>query len=232
MAENKPFVVNDRRKFTADGEIRPDAPQSSPSSSNDLASEPSSPQATPVSSSAATTSFESGAPPTTEPEGSTEQDLLASPDDLHEDREELPPAPTAEETQQVSRAYDATVDRLDTAMRATNPGGERMPPMTFERLIQSLYMQSLLQLGGAAEPGQPPRVDLIGARQTIDMLAVLTDKVAGNLNEAEDKLLQSALFELRMGFLEVTQALARQAATRQPGAKGGTPIQTGPSIVR
>jgi hypothetical protein len=103
--------------------------------------------------------------------------------------------------------------------------------MTFERVIQSLYMQALLQLGGATEPGQPPQVDLLGARQTIDMLDILAKKTEGNLSEAESKLVATALFELRMGFLEITQALARQAQAKQtgappPGASGG------PKIVR
>ena len=42
---------------------------------------------------------------------------------------------------------------------------------------------------------------------------------------------ESALFELRMGFLEVTQAIARQAAAKQ-GAPGVPPVPGGPSIVR
>jgi len=102
--------------------------------------------------------------------------------------------------------------------------------MNYDRLIQSLYMQALLQLGGATEPGQPAQVDLLGARQTIDMLTVIADKARGNLTDAEDKLTQSALFELRMGFLDVTQAIARQAARQ--GAPGAPPVPGGPSIVR
>ena len=74
-------------------------------------------------------------------------------------------------------------------------------------------------------------MDILGARQTIDMLDVLSAKTEGNRTEAESKLLETALFELRMGFLEVTQALSRQAATRQPGG-GMPPPQGGPSIVR
>jgi hypothetical protein len=89
-------------------------------------------------------------------------------------------------------------------------------------------MQAIMQLGGAAEPGQQPQVDLLGARQSIDMLRILAEKSKGNLTEAEDRLLQSALFEARMGFLEITQHLARQAAAKQPPP--GAP--TGPSIVR
>ena len=66
----------------------------------------------------------------------------------------------------------------------------------------------------------------MGARQSIDMLSILAEKTRGNLSETEQRLLESALFELRMGFLEITQALARSAAT-----KAGAPA-AGPSIVR
>src|SRR6201999_3573916 len=111
----------------------------------------------------------------------------------------LPPL-TPEQIDQAARAYAATVERLDTALRANNLGSEPMPEMTFERLVQSLYMQALIQLGGAAQPGQPPQVDIIGARQTIDMLALIDAKSHGNLTEKEDQFLQSALFEIRMGF--------------------------------
>jgi hypothetical protein len=107
--------------------------------------------------------------------------------------------------------------------------------MSFERVLQSVYMQGIMQLGVAAAPGQQPQVDILGARQTIDMVAILAEKTAGNLSEAEDKLMQSALFELRMAFLEVTQAIARQAQQRQPkpGEPGFPPPPGGgPSIVR
>jgi hypothetical protein len=63
------------------------------------------------------------------------------------------------------------------------------------------------------------------------MLGVLAEKTKGNLSGAESKLLDTALFELHMGFLEMTQELSRQAAARQPGA-GVSPPPGGPSIVR
>lgn len=204
---DKPFVVNDRRKFNADGELRPDAPPSEPRPPRDAAadsssaSQPKGPQAVPP-------------PPPHMPEP--------------EPTPEMPPPPTAEQIEQAVRAYNATVERLDTAIHQANPGMERIPEMSFERLVQSVYMQAIMQLGGAAEPGQQPQVDLLGARQSIDMLAILSDKTEGNLSESEEHLLQSALFESRMGFLEITQLLARQAAAKQ----GAPPPPTGPSIVR
>jgi Domain of unknown function (DUF1844) len=211
MSEKTPFVINDRRKFTAEGELRPDVPHSEP------AHEEPRPPADPSAEAKAPIPFPSPSAETTAAEAAAELP----------DEEQLPPPPTAEQTEQANRAYNATVDRLDTAIRATNPGMERMPEMNYDRLIQSLYMQALLQLGGATEPGQPAQVDLLGARQTIDMLTVIADKARGNLTDAEDKLTQSALFELRMGFLDVTQAIARQAARQ-----GAPPVPGGPSIVR
>ncbi len=102
--------------------------------------------------------------------------------------------------------------------------------MSFEQLVQSLYMTAMMQLGAATHEGQQPQVDILGARQSIDMLGVLAEKTKGNLTPEENRLLDSALFELRMAFLEITQALARQAATKAPAA--GRPGPGGPSIVR
>jgi hypothetical protein len=91
-------------------------------------------------------------------------------------------------------------------------------------------MQAILQLGGGTEPGQQPRVDLIGARNTIDMLAAIAAKTKNNVTAAEQQLLDSALFEMRMGFLEVTQLLARQAASARTGpADGPNPMK--PNLV-
>jgi hypothetical protein len=217
MAEIKEFVVNDRRKFTSEGEARPDAAPSEPKAPRPETLQPAAPTADEFNSSARlTTSGPQAVPNRTE--------IPPAEEPQHSD---APPAPTAEQSDQAQRAFAATVDRLDTAIRAANPGMEPIPEMTFERVIQSLYMQALLQLGGAAAPGEQPQVDILGARQTIDMLGIIVARTRGNLAPAESTLAETALFELHMGFLEVTQAMARQAATRAPGAP-----PAGPSIVR
>jgi hypothetical protein len=199
--QNKPFVITDRRKFTANGELRPDAdpsPAREPRESKPVEAVESKPVEAPV--------------PTNEPE--------------------MPPAPTAEQNEQAKRAYEMTADRLDTAIRAANPGMDHPPVMSFEQLVQSVYLTSIMQLGGTAQEGQQPQVDILGARQSIDMLSVLEEKTKGNLSEEETRLLDSALFELRMAFLEITQALARSSATKATGGGVGRPGPVGPSIVR
>jgi hypothetical protein len=216
---SKPFVVTDRRKFTMEGELRPDADPSpereerAPTPAEPAASQPAAPQ--PIASQPA-----------------------ATPSDA-----ELPPPPTAEENDQARRAYEMTADRLDTAIRSANPGMDHPPAMSFDQLVQSVYMSAMMQLGAATHEGQQPQVDILGARQSIDMLGVLADKTKGNLNPEETRLLDSALFELRMAFLEITQALARSAAAKSPGGPnprgpnpGGPnfsgPGPGGPKIVR
>ncbi|MGD0445599.1 MAG: DUF1844 domain-containing protein [Edaphobacter sp.] len=204
--QNKPFVVTDRRKFTMDGELRPDADPSP--EREERASATSAPAATEPSPTAAT-------PPDTAPEP------------------ELPPPPTAEQNDQARRAYEMTADRLDTAIRSANPGMDHPPEMNFDQLVQSVYMSAIVQLGGATREGQQPQVDILGARQSIDMLAVLEEKTKGNLSADEARLLDSALFELRMAFLEITQALARSAAAKAPAAaRSGPTGPSGPKIVR
>jgi hypothetical protein len=200
--QNKPFVVTDRRKFTMDGELRPDADPSPEKEEREA--RPAEPAPAPPTQAAAPATPE-------EPE--------------------LPPALTAEQTDQAKRAYEMTADRLDTAIRSANPGMDHPPAMSFDQLVQSVYMTSIMQLGGTTQESQQPQVDILGARQSIDMLSVLEEKTKGNLSTEETRLLESALFELRMAFLEVTQALARSAASKVPGGVG-RPGPVGPSIVR
>ena len=212
-----PFVVNDRRKFTSEGELRPDA-DPSPKVESEAPTVAVPPAPEPIQAAPAPPAEPSASEPTADPDS------------------DIPPPPTPEQIEQARQAYVATADRLDLAIRAANPGMDHPPDMTFEQLVQSLYMQSILQMGGGTQKGQQPQVDILGARQSIDMLGILAEKTVGNLAASEQNLLDSALFELRLAFLEVTQALARSAQSRAgqpplaPGMPGAPP--SGPRIVR
>ena len=121
----------------------------------------------------------------------------------------VPPPPTAAEQQAQHDAYRTSTRGLDDQLHKELGGRARELEMTFERFVASLYMTALLQLGLVHEQGGQPQVDLLAARQTIDTLGILLDKTKGNLTMAEQNLLQNSLYELRMAYVEVTNALAR-----------------------
>jgi hypothetical protein len=81
----------------------------------------------------------------------------------------------------------------------------------FENLIRSLGQNAAMLLGGYADPrtGQPV-IDMEGAREMIDMLDVLREKTQGNLAPEEDALLLDVLGNLKLAFMEMAKATAKQ----------------------
>ncbi len=136
----------------------------------------------------------------------------AEPESAAQEQEvELPTPPTAEESSKQKAAYDASSQRLEDLIRAQNPGAGAPPPVTFDALVQQFYISAMIQMGAGTQEGQRPRVDILGARSTIDLLGILAEKTKGNLTDAEDRMLQSVLFDVRMAFLELTSMINMQA---------------------
>jgi len=132
----------------------------------------------------------------------------------------MPPSPSAAEQRAQDDAYRDSGKQFEkAAFRGRTPQDYEM---TFERLVASLYMTAMMQLGLVHEEGQQPVADLLGAKQTIDTIGLLQEKTKGNLTDQEQHLLQNCLYELRMGFVELTNALARQAPP-DLSASGGKP---------
>jgi hypothetical protein len=155
----------------------------------------------------------SSAAPTPPPSAQAQQDVAPPPQ--HEP--DAPPAPTAAEQKAQADAYRKSSKDLDARVELSGHSTKELE-MTFERFMASLYMSAMLQLGLMHEQGGQPRVDLIGARQTIDTLSLLSEKTKGNLTSVEENFLQNVLYELRMAYVEVTNALARPPQT--PAASG------------
>jgi hypothetical protein len=200
MAEKKSeFVVTDKRRFGAEGESRPDAAVEEEKAAT--------PRATPAQPTQA-------AQPIGVPEALGKVATVSE--------EELPAPPTPEEQHEQSEAYKASTKKIDDLISASAKGASQGPmEMNFERVIESFYMSALIQMGAIRQGNEPPQVDIIGARQTIDSLSVLQDKTKGNLTDREKTLLQNVLFELRMAWIEITNAVASSAtnpATAPPGA--------------
>lgn len=90
--------------------------------------------------------------------------------------------------------------RPDSGNTATSGGSDRS--VTFGQFVVSLAASAMVHLGEGPDPttGEVRR-DLTLARHEIDLLAVLQDKTAGNLDEEEAKLLDTVLYDLRTRFL-------------------------------
>lgn len=120
----------------------------------------------------------------------------------------VPEAPSADEQKQQADAYQKSSEDMDRQVELSGQSAKDLE-ITFERFLASLYMTGMLQLGLMHEQGGQPQLDLIGARQTIDTIGLLADKTKGNLTPKEQNFLQNALYELRMAYVEVTNAIAR-----------------------
>jgi uncharacterized protein DUF1844 len=119
-----------------------------------------------------------------------------------------PPSPTAAEQKQQADAYQQSSQEMDRQVELSGHSAKDLE-VTFERFLASLYMTGMLQLGLMHEQGGQPQLDLIGARQTIDTISLLSEKTKGNLSSKEQGFLQNALYELRMAYVEVTNAIAK-----------------------
>jgi len=204
MAEKRQepaFTVTDRRLFTEDGELR-----------KDVSEEAESPKAAAPPASVATAPSAAKEAPAT---GSVTA-FPAEGDGI--EGQGMPAAPTAAEQQAQADAYRESAQELDSRVELSGRSAKEFE-MTFERFLASLYMTAMLQLGLMHEQGGQPRLDIIGARQTIDTLTLLAEKTKGNLTSTEETFLQNSLYEVRMAYVEVTNALSRPP---QPGAATGT----------
>jgi hypothetical protein len=132
---------------------------------------------------------------------------------------ELPPPPTAEESHEQKAAYDASAQRVEDLIRAQNPAMGAQPPVTFDQLVQQFYLTAMLQMGAGTQEGQRPQVDIVGARSTIDLMGILAEKTRGNLTDAEDRALESMLFDARMAFLELTNMISMPSVKPPPRGK-------------
>ena len=94
---------------------------------------------------------------------------------------------------------------------AAGEGATRqLPPGDFTTLVTSLATQVFLSLGGIENPETKKRyLDLDLAKHHIDILAMLEQKTKGNLSDAEKKLLDQALYEVRMQYVQVAQNATR-----------------------
>jgi hypothetical protein len=207
--ESSSFTVTDRRLFTSEGELRQDAPEKDAHQEKETP-KPVTPAATP-------------APAATEKHPEPVQSANVPQEAANPAERDFPVPPTAAEQQAQADAYKQSSQDIDTQVELGGHSAKEFE-MTFERFMASLYMTAMLQLGLMRQQNDEPRIDIIGARQTIDTLSLIGEKTKGNLTPVEENFLQNSLYELRMAYVEVTNALTRppQPGTPQHRPKTGT----------
>jgi Domain of unknown function (DUF1844) len=88
-----------------------------------------------------------------------------------------------------------------------DPTNFPVPPANFSFLVESLLMQTQMQLGllhfGETDEENEPNLPI--ARHSIDLLAMLQEKTRGNLTVEEQRLLENGLTELRFRYIQVVE---------------------------
>jgi hypothetical protein len=199
--EESEFKVSDKRLFTADGELRSDSVEEQ--------------IAPPIAATSAPTMVSTA----TAPAGVSEMPAVAPAPLATAPESDIPEPPSVSEQQVQHDAYKQSSRDLDAQVELSGHSAKELE-MSFERFMASLYMTAMMQLGLMHEQGGQPGVDLIGARQTIDTLGMIAEKTKGNLTPKEKGFLQNCLYELRMAYVEVTNALAHPP--QAPGPSTGT----------
>jgi Domain of unknown function (DUF1844) len=108
---------------------------------------------------------------------------------------DAPAAPPAEDADDDASAGDP---------RGTDASS--LPAVDFHTFVLSLGSSALLHLGELEHPeGGDVEKDLPLAKHTIDILSMLEQKTKGNLTSAEEKLIESLLYDLRLRYVNASK---------------------------
>ena len=83
---------------------------------------------------------------------------------------------------------------------------EPQPQLSFTAFVLSLASTAAIHFGDLPDPisGETSQLNLEGATQMIEILALLEQKTRGNLTAEEREVLGQVLYELRLRFVEAT----------------------------
>jgi len=112
-------------------------------------------------------------------------------------------------TPDVSEAKGEKPDKAPEEAPKSKPERDaKQPSIDFPSYILSYYTQGLVLLGEVPNPyTNNKEEDADGARNTIEILAMLREKTKGNLSPDEENLLETVLYELRMKYMAKTNRI-------------------------
>ncbi len=102
---------------------------------------------------------------------------------------------------------DDTVEETQKKETKETPSQESiqmpLPEITFPSLIFSLSSTALFHLGELPDPQtNEKKKDLPLAKHTIDTIAMLKEKTAGNLTDDEEKFIVNVLTDIRLRYVK------------------------------
>ena len=95
----------------------------------------------------------------------------------------------------------------ETENAEARSGAGAMPEANFQTLVSTMATQALFAMGAIPDPRTGQRIAHLDlARHHIDMLTVIEAKTKGNLDEEEEKMLGTTLYELRNTYIQLSTA--------------------------
>ena len=102
-------------------------------------------------------------------------------------------------------------ERLSEETADAGQGGP-LPDPSFLEIVNLLAMQAVIGLGGMRMPdGREMPADINVAKHNIDLIEILKEKTAGQLDDTEQKVLDATLHELHLGFVQATSPAAAES---------------------
>ena len=96
---------------------------------------------------------------------------------------------------------ESTRPHSDEKVSANRTGS--VPEINFSSFVLSLSTSVLYHFGEVPDPvTNKKQRNLMLAKQSIDILGILKEKTAGNLNKEEESLLTNLLYDLRMRYVK------------------------------
>ncbi len=118
-----------------------------------------------------------------------------------DDKIETPKPPESDKVDSATQGEDSIRQAESQTTSESAPG-----PVNFMSFILGMAQTALFQMGLIQIQGESqPRKDMNGARQTIDIIAMIEEKTRGNLTDDEKKVITDTLFQLRMAFVEISK---------------------------
>jgi len=111
---------------------------------------------------------------------------------------------TNDSEKKVDEAWKAQAEAEKKTEDPTKTGAHPpLPEPSLKTFVSGLAGQVLINLGLFPNPVSGKKeIDLEQAKYSIDLLEILKDKMRGNLDDEEEKLISTMLYDLRMRYVE------------------------------